>query len=68
MTPVVISIDSSVHYFKAIDVASSEINEELDTPKSEAEKSLIKEENEKENQVTQPTDDFHVTDKANQVG
>ena len=59
-------------FFKAIDVASSEINEELDTPKSEAEKSLIapelKEENEKENQVTQPTDDFHVTDKDNQVG
>ena len=46
-------------------------------PKSEAENSLIatgaasdelKEENEKENQVTQPTDDFDVTDKDNQVG
>ena len=49
-------------------MASSETNQEdLDTPKSEAEKSLINEENEKENQVTQPTDDFHVTDKDNQV-
>ena len=45
-------------------------------PKSEAENSLLaagasdepKEENEKENQVTQPTDDFDVTDKDNQVG
>ena len=51
-------------------------------PKAEAEKSggvavdvVIasgasepKEENEKENQVTQPTDDFDVTDKDNQVG
>ena len=63
-----ISINSSDHCFKAINVEASETNEELDTPKAEAEKSLIKEENEKENQVTQPTDDFHVTDKDNQVG